>query len=265
MTHTSIRAALAGISGVHVTPYGVDGGINKALMARVVDRIAVAGIHNIVSAGNTGEYYALTPDEVRVVHDVAIEANAGRSKLTAAVGRSLKEAVELGKRAKAGGADAIMAHQPMDPFAAPQAQAAYFRTIADEVDLPLVAYVRSDAMSLKDLLGIANHPNVAGVKFATTNLMMLAEAVRSSGPSRRCGSAASPRAGPRRSMRWARAASRQASSMSTRRVRSRSTRRSSRAISTVCATSSRPSPASRRCARSSATARTSPSSRRRFR
>ncbi len=183
MTQTSIRAALGGISGVHVTPYGVDGTINRALMARIVDRIAVAGIHNIVSAGNTGEYYALTPDEVRVVHDVAIEANAGRSRLTAAVGRSLKEAVELGRRAKAQGADAIMAHQPMDPFAAPQSQAAYFRTIADEVDLPLVAYVRSDAMSLKDLLGIANHPNVAGVKFATTNLMVLAEAVRSSGPS----------------------------------------------------------------------------------
>lgn len=176
----SIRTALAGISGVHVTPYGADGQIDRALMARVVDRIAVAGIHNIVSAGNTGEFYALTPDEVRLVHDTAIEANAGRSKLTAAVGRSLKEALELGRRAKAQGADAIMAHQPLDPFAAPQSQAAYFMAIADQVDLPLVAYVRSDAMSLTDLLGIANHPNVAGVKFATTNLMMLSEAVRSS-------------------------------------------------------------------------------------
>jgi 4-hydroxy-tetrahydrodipicolinate synthase len=176
----SIRNALAGISGVHVTPYAADGTVDRVLLARVIDRIAVAGIHNIVSAGNTGEFYALTPDEVRLVHDVAIEANAGRSKLTAAVGRSLKEAVELGRRAKAQGADAIMAHQPMDPFAAPQSQAAYFMTIADQVDLPLVAYVRSDAMALKDLLAIANHPNVAGVKFATTNLMMLSEAVRSS-------------------------------------------------------------------------------------
>ncbi len=73
-----------------------------------------------------------------------------------------------------------MAHQPLDPFAAPQAQAAYFKAIADGVDLPLVAYVRSDAMSLTDILGVANHPNVAGVKFATTNLMLLAECIRSS-------------------------------------------------------------------------------------
>jgi 4-hydroxy-tetrahydrodipicolinate synthase len=182
MTIQKVRAALAGISGVHVTPYTANGGVDRALLGRVIDRIAVAGIHNIVSAGNTGEYYALTPDEVRSVHDGAIEANAGRSLLTAGVGRSLKEAIELGRRARDKGADALMAHQPLDPFAAPQAQAAYFKGIADAVDIPLVAYVRSDAMSLADILGVANHPNVAGVKFATTNLMLLSECIRSSSP-----------------------------------------------------------------------------------
>jgi 4-hydroxy-tetrahydrodipicolinate synthase len=180
MTIEKMRKALTGISGVHIVPYGKDGAPDGATLDRVIDRIAAAGIHNIVSAGNTGEFYALTPDEVKFVHDRAIAANAGRSKVTAAIGRSLVEAIALGKRAKAGGADAVMAHQPLDPFAAPQAQAAYFREIAEKVDLPLVAYVRSDAMSLKDLMGIANHPNVAGVKFATTNLMMLSECVRAS-------------------------------------------------------------------------------------
>jgi len=177
-----LRQALAGISGVHVTPYTADGGIDGALLAKVIDRIAAAGVHNIVSAGNTGEFYALTLDEVRAVHDGAIEANKNRSLLTAGVGRSLKDAIELGRRAKANGAHALMAHQPLDPFAAPQAQAAYFKAIADGVDLPLVAYVRSDAMNRADLLGIANHPNVVAVKFATPNMMLLAEVVRESGP-----------------------------------------------------------------------------------
>ncbi|MBL0931672.1 MAG: dihydrodipicolinate synthase family protein [Alphaproteobacteria bacterium] len=176
-----LRQALAGISGVHVTPYTANGGIDGALLAKVIDRIAAAGVHNIVSAGNTGEFYALTLDEVRAVHDGAIEANKNRSLLTAGVGRSLKDAIELGRRAKANGAHALMAHQPLDPFAAPQAQAAYFKAIADGVDLPLVAYVRSDAMGRADLLGIANHPNVVAVKFATPNMMLLAEVVRESG------------------------------------------------------------------------------------
>ncbi|MEJ1157228.1 dihydrodipicolinate synthase family protein [Prosthecomicrobium sp. N25] len=178
MTPVEIRAALGGISGVHVTPYDAEGAVDRALLARVVDRIAAGGIHNIVSAGNTGEFYALTPDEVRLVHDGCIAANAGRAMVTAGVGRSLKEAVELGRRAAAGGADAVMVHQPLDPFAAPQSQAAYFEAVADALTIPVVAYVRSDAMSLKLLAGLAEHPNIAAVKFATPNLMLLAECVR---------------------------------------------------------------------------------------
>ncbi len=182
MTRHDLRAAMGGISGVHVTPYDSSGEIDVALLARIVGDMANAGVHNIVSAGNTGEFYALTSDEVRLVHDTALAAAKGKAKVTAAVGRSLKEAIVLGRRAKEGGADAIMAHQPLDPFAAPQAQAAYFRTLADSVDLPLVAYVRSDAISVKDLVALAAHPNVVAVKFATANLMLLSECIRGSGP-----------------------------------------------------------------------------------
>lgn len=176
-----LRSALGGISGVHATPYSADGGVDGELLSRIVDRIAAAGIHCVVAAGNTGEFYALAPDEIRLVHDTAVAASAGRSQVIAAVGRSLKEAIALGRRAREVGADAIMSHQPLDPFAAPHAQAAYFRELADAVELPLVAYVRSDAMKLADFMSVANHPNVAGVKFATTNLMLLAECVRASG------------------------------------------------------------------------------------
>lgn len=180
MDNQNLRRALCGISGVHATAYTAEGGVDTGLTGRIVERIVAGGIHNVVAAGNTGEFYALSPDEVRLVHDTAVSAAGGRSNVVAAVGRSLTEAIALGRRAKEAGANAIMSHQPLDPFAAPQAQAAYFRAIADAVDLPLVAYVRSDAMGLNDLLSVANHPNVVGVKFATTNLMLLAECVRSS-------------------------------------------------------------------------------------
>src|SRR5258706_96312 len=82
------------------------------------------------------------------------------------------------RAAKRAGADAIMAHHPLDPFAAPQAQADYFVALAEASELPLVAYVRSDLISAADLARIAVHPNVAGVKFATGNLMLLAECLR---------------------------------------------------------------------------------------
>jgi 4-hydroxy-tetrahydrodipicolinate synthase len=179
MSIQTVRRALAGISGVHVVPYDASGGVDRALLGRIVRGIADAGVHNIVSAGNTGEFFSLTDREVLDVQATAIAAVDGKSLVTAAVGRSLTEAIATGRAAKAAGADAIMSHHPNDPFAAPQSQADYFIALADSVDLPLVAYVRTDALGVANLVRIANHPNVAGVKFANTNLMQLADCVRS--------------------------------------------------------------------------------------
>lgn len=171
---------LGGISGVLVTPFDADNRVVPALLARIADRVAAAGVHALVAGGNTGEFYTLDGDETRAVHDAAIAGNAGRSVLIAGVGRALKEAIALGRRAVEQGADAIMVHQPLDPFAAPQAQAEYFVAVAEAMEVPVLAYVRSDALGLKDIMDVADHPNVAGVKFATTNLMRLGECIRAS-------------------------------------------------------------------------------------
>ncbi len=178
MTNDKIRGALRGISGVHVTAWSADGEADWAVTGQIVARIAQAGIHNIVSAGNTGEFYPMTTDEVVRSHAVAAQAAAGKALVTAGIGRSLREAVSTGKLAATAGCDAVMVHHPLDPFAAPQSQADYILTIAEALTLPLVAYIRSDAIGVKDLVRVATHPNVAGVKFASTNMMLLSECVR---------------------------------------------------------------------------------------
>jgi len=178
MSVERVRRALTGISGVHVTPYDKSGSVDAVLLKTIVAEMAAAGVHNIVSAGNTGEFFALTSDEVLRVHAAAIEGAAGRALVTAAVGRSLNEATATARAARQAGADAVMAHHPLDPFAAPQAQADYFIALAEASELPLVAYVRTDLIAAVDLARVATHPNVAGVKFATGNLMLLAECLR---------------------------------------------------------------------------------------
>ena len=84
-----------------------------------------------MSAGNTTEFYSLSPNEIQKVQCLAAEENAGRSLMMMAVGRSLKEATFRGKQAKGDGADLLLIHQPMDPFASPNAQAEYFIRIAE--------------------------------------------------------------------------------------------------------------------------------------
>lgn len=172
------RRILHGISGVHVTAYDDRGEIEPKLTGQIVTGIAAAGVHNIVSGGNTGEFFSMTSDEVIRLQAIAVAAVDGRAAVTAAAGRSVREAIAVTKAAKAEGADGVMIHHPLDPFAAPQAQVDYFIAIAEAVDLPLVAYVRSDLIPLDEMVRLATHPAVAGVKFAASNTMLFADCVR---------------------------------------------------------------------------------------
>jgi 4-hydroxy-tetrahydrodipicolinate synthase len=174
----TVRAALKGVSGVPVTPYTADGQIDEGRLSALIGKLSGAGIHNLMAAGNTGEFFALTMDEIRQVHRVTIAARTGNSLVSAAVGRSLTDAKALARDAIAAGADAIMGHHPMDPFAAPAAQAQYFLELAESATVPVIAYVRSDAFAVADFQRLANHPNIAGIKFASSNLMLLSEIIR---------------------------------------------------------------------------------------
>ena len=173
----SLREQLTGISGVHITPFNNDGGINDKLLIKIINKISGAGIHVIVTNGNTAEFYSLNPEEIKHVQGISAQANDGRSLMMMAVGRSLKEAIENSKSAKQNKADLIMIHQPMDPFVDPHNQANYILEIAESSEIPVVPYVRSTIIPKKDILRIAEHNNVIGIKFASPDLTLLAQCI----------------------------------------------------------------------------------------
>lgn len=175
----AVRKALTGISGVPVTPYNTDGSVDTAKLEVLIRQMAAAKVHNLMAAGNTGEFFTLTLEEIRLVHRATIRAAHGEAVVSAAVGRSLSDAKSLASDAIEAGADAIMGHHPMDPFAGPSFQARYFLELADFCTVPVIAYVRSDGLSVSDFRQMALHPNIAGIKFASPNLMLLAEVIRS--------------------------------------------------------------------------------------
>jgi 4-hydroxy-tetrahydrodipicolinate synthase len=177
-----IRTALPGISGVHVTPFDAADRIQPEVLRAVVARLAAAGIDNIVAAGNTGEFYAMTPQEITAVYGHAVEASAGRSAVTAGVGRSVQEACELARAAGRAGADAVMIHQPPDPFASPEGMVAYVHAVAEASPLPAVLYVRRDIFSEDDFARLLDHPNVIGMKYAVPDVVKLAERLRLAAP-----------------------------------------------------------------------------------
>ena len=176
------RAALEGISGVPVTPFDAEDRISPAPLQALVQRLAAAGIDNLVAAGNTGEFYALEFQEILRVYGLVAHANQGRSALTAGVGRSLKEAIVLARAAEKEGADALMIHQPPDPFASPQGMVEYNHAVAGATRLPVILYIRRDIFSDEEFSRLLDHPNIVGMKYAFPDAPKLAERIRACRP-----------------------------------------------------------------------------------
>lgn len=178
-TGPALRAALNGISGILVTPFDAQDAVCSAPLQPVVDRAVNAGVHVLVANGNTSEFYGLQAQEAeRMVH-VAAECVAGRVPLLGGVGRSVHEARALAKASARAGADALMVHQPPDPFVAPRGVVTYVQQIAEAGEgLPLVLYLRNENIGLATIEALCRIPEVVGVKWASPTPLVLAEAIR---------------------------------------------------------------------------------------
>ena len=179
-----LRTALTGISGILVTPFDGEDQVAPQRLKPVVERAVRAGVHILVANGNTGEFYGLTTAEAeRMVH-AAAELLDGRVPLLAGVGRSVHDARALARASRAAGAAALMVHQPPDPFVAPRGVVAYVQRIAEAGDgLPLMLYLRNDAIGLEAIEALCRIEGVAGVKWAAPTPLRLAEAIRRADPS----------------------------------------------------------------------------------
>jgi len=183
VSRDAFRTALTGISGILVAPF--DGGdrLAPALQRPVVERALAAGVHILVANGNTGEFYALTLEEAEACLVSAVDLVAGRAPVVAGIGRGLHDARRLAAHAAANGADALMIHQPPDPFVSPRGIEAYVQAVAEAAPgLPIVLYLRNDAIGTAQIARLTAIEAVVGVKWATPNPMRLAEAIAASDP-----------------------------------------------------------------------------------
>jgi 4-hydroxy-tetrahydrodipicolinate synthase len=176
---TAVRSALDGISGILVTPFDANDAFTAAPLRPVVDRAVRAGVHVLVANGNTGEFYGLQAQEAEAAVHAAAECVAGRVPLLAGVGRSVNEACALARVSRAAGADALMVHQPPDPFVSPRGVVAYVRRIAEAGGgLPVVLYLRNDNIGLAVIEELCRIPEVMGIKWASPTPLILAAAIR---------------------------------------------------------------------------------------
>jgi 4-hydroxy-tetrahydrodipicolinate synthase len=180
----TLDQALTGISGILVTPYDTRGDVAPDRLAPIIDRALAAGLHMPVVNGNTGEFYALTTEEAETMVREVVAMVGGRAPVLAGVGRGIRDAVRVAGVARDAGASALMVHQPPDAFVAPRGLIAYLNAVSDASGgLPMMLYLRNDAIGTRAIAELCALPEVRGVKWATPNPLKLAAARAACDPS----------------------------------------------------------------------------------
>jgi 4-hydroxy-tetrahydrodipicolinate synthase len=165
---------LHGVFPYLVSPVDADGRVKTGVLAKLCDDLIEAGVHGLTPLGSTGEFAYLNSEQRTAVVQTTIEAARKRVPVIAGVAATATaDAVAQAKNYQRLGADGILAIlESYFPLKDEQVEA-YFRAIADAVDIPVVLYTnpqfqRSD-LSLDTIARLATHPRIRYIKDASTN------------------------------------------------------------------------------------------------
>ncbi|MGW3406504.1 dihydrodipicolinate synthase family protein, partial [Streptomyces zhihengii] len=152
---------------------------HRALIRRLVD----GGVRTLTPNGNTGEYYALDPQERRAVTELTIDEAGEGAVILVGVGLDVPTAVASARHARDAGAQMVMVHQPVHPYVSQSGWVDYHRAVADAVpELGVVPYIRNAALDGGRMAELGEAcPNVIGVKYAVPDAARFAAFARDAG------------------------------------------------------------------------------------
>jgi 4-hydroxy-tetrahydrodipicolinate synthase len=171
-----------------VSPIDESGKIRETVLARLCEDLITAGVHGLTPLGSTGEFAYLNAEQRTAVVRTTIEAAKGRVPVIAGVAStSTADAVAQAKAYQKLGATGILAIMEAYFPVSDAGIEAYFRAIADAVDIPVVIYTnpqfqRSD-LTLDVIERLAAHPRIGYIKDASTNTGRLLSIINRCGDS----------------------------------------------------------------------------------
>lgn len=158
-----------------VSPMQSGGALDLPALRGLIDWHVASGTVAIVIVGTTGESPTVDFDDHCTLIRVAIEHAAGRIPVVAGTGaNSTAEAIALTRYAKEAGADACLSVVPYYNKPTQEGLYRHFRAVAEATDLPVILY-NVPSRTVADLanatvLRLAEIPNIAGLKDATSDL-----------------------------------------------------------------------------------------------
>ncbi|MGB0785779.1 MAG: dihydrodipicolinate synthase family protein [Alphaproteobacteria bacterium] len=158
-----------------VTAYHDDFSIDKRQFEAVIEHLIETGVHGLIIAGTTGEYYVQSPDERLELMVLAKEIINGRIPMIVGTGSMrTEESVLYAERAKTIGADAILVATP--PYGLPTGRenALHALTIDRAANLPIMLYNYPGRMGVEMneeyLDRVGRSPNFCAIKESSGNI-----------------------------------------------------------------------------------------------
>jgi 4-hydroxy-2-oxoglutarate aldolase len=177
---------LEGIYPPITTPFDADGNIYEAKLKHNVEKWNKTGLSGYVVCGSTGESVYLTTDEkIRLWEIVASHAASDKLLMAGTGMESVRETVDLTNRAAEMGYKAAMVRTPhyyKNLVSSAEAQALYFRSVADRSKIPLMIYNWPQATGVdipaEAVVRLSEHPNIIAIKESSGNLEKVMKMIR---------------------------------------------------------------------------------------
>ena len=170
------RAVLGGMFAATVTPFDVNGTLDRDAARRNVRSLLDAGLHGVLLAGSTGEATLLDQTErdglLQAVRD---EVPSSRFLLMGVGTESTRHTIARAKHAATLGADAVLVVAPhyFTALMTPAAQKAHYLAVADASPVPVVLYsvpaFMHYALDTDVVCELAAHANIIGIKDSSGN------------------------------------------------------------------------------------------------
>ena len=175
-----------GVIPAVVTPFDESGSIDTTALAEGAGWLIDEGVTGLVGTGTMGEAQSLSATERRLVIETLVAAADGRVPVTAGVS-SETPAVSIGYAADAAaaGAGALMLLPPLGYAGDEREIEAFYRTVAEATELPIMAYNNPKAsgtdMRAGLLARLAEIEGVVAVKECSGDARRIAEILHMAG------------------------------------------------------------------------------------
>lgn len=181
---------LHGIFPPIATPFDAEGNLYKSKVKHNVEKWNQTALAGYVVCGSTGESVYLTTEEKIQIWEWVSEYAASDKLLLAGTGmESVRETVALTRRAAAIGYKAAMVRTPhyyKNLLNRGDAQALYFRAVADQSPVPIMIYNWPQATGIDipadTVAALSEHPNIVAVKESSGNIEKVMQMIRTVKP-----------------------------------------------------------------------------------